>query len=107
MTRDNLSYPWTQPNIDLCHLLPTELPAHRQTRRGEDPSARRCYSMPPCAIAMATFAIILHVLAHASRLVLILLLFRDLRLAYAHVTHWFEGYEPARKLSSLWPFHPN
>jgi len=73
MTRDNLSYPWTQRNM-ICatyHLPYGRLPAHRQTRRGEQRTrsfVRRCYSMPPCGIAMATFAIILHVhTSHASR----------------------------------------
>jgi hypothetical protein len=73
MTRDNLSYPWNATQHDLCHLLPTVRPPASapsdEERRGPVRSfVRRCYSMPPCGIAMATFAIILHVhTSHASR----------------------------------------
>jgi hypothetical protein len=55
MTRDNLSYPWTQPNIDLCHchLLPTyRLPAHRQKRRGEAQRTRPFVAAIACRHAV-------------------------------------------------------
>jgi hypothetical protein len=74
MTRDNLSYPWNATQHDLCHLLLRTAACQRTVRRGEERRGpvrsfvRRCYSMPPCGIAMATFAIILHVhTSHASR----------------------------------------
>jgi hypothetical protein len=59
MTRDIWSYPWTQRrNYDLCHCY-ADCQRTVRPKTARDPFVRRCYSMPPCGIAMPTFAIIL------------------------------------------------